>query len=243
MDEYIDRITATSSDLCAALKRELQELKGGPDQLAFRECRTQTRRFQLYRESFTKNLCPLLAVLPSQEEEQWDEIERSLSSIQDSLVRLIELTATPQKLDATARVFHGVKKRRLSILEGLELGNASLISMIRSEDDIEEARVSEMDKAGPDGALSRAMKSCWTHFSKIHRCVVLQPQCCECVRHISDLRLHRQEPDEQVVAHIIFHWGPRIRESHLLHMQEARITRHESFTDYQTISRSTQTLR
>jgi hypothetical protein len=227
------------SNLCSALKRELQELKAGPDERAFRDCRKQTRQFQLYREDFKKTLCPLLAVLPPQETEQWHEIERSLSSIQNHVLRLIEHTAAQQKPKNIARLFNGARKERSSILEKLKLENASLVSLMTGEHDIGEDRVSEMDKAGPDGALSRAMKSCWAHFSKIHRCVVLQPPLCECVRHISDLRLHRQEPDEQVVAQVIFHWGPKTQESPILHMQEATITCHESFMDHQATSQST----
>jgi hypothetical protein len=226
------------STLCTAFTSEFQQLKGGPNTPAFRKCRTQTRRFQLYQEDLTMTLGPLLPVLPPQVEGQWDEIKRLLSSIQGRLSQgLVELTATPRKLDEDAA------KRRLSILDGLERDHASLTSLTASEHDIEEARVSEKDKAGPDGALSGAMKSCWDHFCKIHSCVVLQPQCCECVRHISDLRLDRQEPDERVAAHIIFHWGPRTREPPILHMQEVEITRHGSFTDYQTTSQSTQTSR
>jgi hypothetical protein len=231
------------SQLCLALKRELEDFRRGPDQLAFRECRKQTRRFQLYQEVFKERLCPLLAVWSTRETEKQHVTQHLLSSIQNHLVCLEEYTASPQRPHDAARIFHNVKEKRFSILDKLDQEYASLVSITDHTPDTGDLGVPEMDKAGPDGTLTRAMKSCWTHICNIHRCVVLQPQSCECARHISDLQLHRQEPDEQIVANVIFHWGPGTQDSHAFHMQSTTITHHRSYTDHHEVAQSTQTSR
>lgn len=232
MDDRIDRIIATMLQVCTDLKRELKDFGEGPDKLAFHECRKQTRDFQRSQAIFKESLVP--SIQQTQDPKRWQEIEQSLSSIQNHVLSLIEYTAPVERPDHAARVFHQVKEKRTSFLKGLE-ECVSLGLAARDDCDIREGNVPETDKAGLDGALSHAMKSCWSHICKIHKCVILQPELCECERHISDLRLCRQESDEQVGADVIFHWGSRKGGSHILRMREARIRCQKSFTNEQTL--------
>jgi hypothetical protein len=176
----------------------------------------------------------------AQETDQKQEIELLLSSIHSDIASLAECTACTLRSDNAAQIFYARKDKRLAILEKLDDGTRRLTHVASPGSGIAECNQLEIDKAGPDGVLSKTMKSCWRHICNIYNCVVLQPDLCECTRHVSYLRLHRQAPDEQVGADMVFRWGPKRPESKDHFMQEVKIRSQPSFVGYDTVLQNSQ---